>query len=219
MTRGRLILIEGLDRTGKTTQSQILLERLEPNATLIKFPERSTEIGQLIDKYLKDKSFELPDQAVHLLFSANRWEVSKKIQELLLRGTHVVLDRYVYSGIAYSAAKSVAGMDRNWCLQPDKGLLKPDLTIFLTNSDDSENEKRQGFGDERYEVTEFQREVKKQFYRVFEDLEDRPNERSTLKILDVAGRTIEQVADDVWNEVEPRLTSGINGGIDDLRYF
>lgn len=213
MTRGRLILIEGLDRTGKTTQSNILLDKLKPNATLIKFPDRSTEIGQLIDKYLTDRSFVLPDQAVHLLFSANRWEVAQSIRELLFAGKHVVLDRYVYSGIAYSAAKGVAGMDRNWCLQPDKGLLKPDLTIFLTNANVCENQSRQGFGDERYEVSEFQQEVKKQFYKVFEDLEKKQN---TLKLLNVAGKSIEQVANDIWDVVQPKVAGE---GHDAFLYF
>ena len=125
--RGKLILIEGLDRTGKSTQSVKLVEKLGPNASLLKFPDRSTQIGALINQYLTQPNFNLPDQAIHLLFSANRWEAAEKIKALLLEGKHVVLDRYVYSGVAYSAAKGTPGMDLNWCLQPDLGLLKPCL--------------------------------------------------------------------------------------------
>lgn len=209
MSRGKLILLEGLDRTGKTTQSSSLIEKLKPKATLIKFPERSTEIGSLIDKYLRDKSFELPDQAVHLLFSANRWEVAEKIKQLLLDGQHVVLDRYVYSGIAYSAAKHTERMDRSWCLQPDKGLLRPDLTIFLTNND-SENELRSGFGQERYEVSEFQQEVKRQFLKVFEELEDTIGGRKLVEVVNVTGKSIEEVSKDVWALVEPVISEPIS---------
>lgn len=197
-------MIEGLDRTGKTTQCNILIEKLNPNVALIKFPDRSTDIGILIDKYLTDKNFVLPDQAVHLLFSANRWEVAQRIRNLLLAGKHVVLDRYVFSGIAYSAAKGVAGMDRNWCLQPDKGLLKPDLTLFLTNSNVNETLSRKGFGEERYEVNDFQQEVKNQFVKVFEELD--PGSQFSQE-LDVAGKTIEQVADDIWSIVAPVISS------------
>ena len=45
------------------------------------------------------------NEAVHLLFSMNRWEMNRKLTELLDRGTNVVCDRYAYSGVAYSMAK------------------------------------------------------------------------------------------------------------------
>lgn len=53
------------------------------------------------------------------------------MEELLLGGAHVVVDRYAYSGVAYSAAKNVAGMGRQWCAAPDAGLIAPDAVIFL----------------------------------------------------------------------------------------
>ncbi|QLQ82656.1 hypothetical protein HG537_0H04190 [Torulaspora globosa] len=218
MSRGKLVLFEGLDRTGKTTQSDILVERLQPDVTLIKFPERSTEIGALIDRYLKDKTFELPDQAVHLLFSANRWEMAERIKQLLLQGTHVVLDRYVYSGIAYSAAKHTDKMDRSWCLQPDRGLPRPDLTIFLT-SDDAENELRAGFGEERYEKSEFQQEVKRQFIEVFKALEDNSQEQNLVQIINITGKSVEQVANEVWELTEPVVRAPTDSKNTEILYF
>jgi dTMP kinase len=88
--RGAFIVIEGLDRSGKSTQAKRLVERLEKTtkAKLVKFPseytthssmlltgmiDRSTPIGKMIDAYLRSQS-ELDDRAIHLLFSANRWE-------------------------------------------------------------------------------------------------------------------------------------------------
>lgn len=53
------------------------------------------------------------------------------MEEMLLGGTHLVLDRYAYSGIAYSAAKQIPGMDRQWCASADAGLIAPDAVIFL----------------------------------------------------------------------------------------
>ena len=69
-----------------------------------------------------------PDQTIHLLFSANRWESSNEIVTLMEAGKDVICDRYVYSGVAYSSAK---GLDFEWCYSSDKGLPKPDLVIFL----------------------------------------------------------------------------------------
>ncbi|AET38666.1 bifunctional thymidylate/uridylate kinase Ecym_3163 [Eremothecium cymbalariae DBVPG len=207
MRRGRLILIEGLDRTGKSTQATLLLQRLQPNAQLIKFPDRTTPIGMLIDKYLTQETFELPDQAAHLLFSANRWELGARIKELLLIGTHVILDRYVYSGIAYSAAKNIPGMDLAWCFQPDKGLVKPDLTIFFLHDEKHghELENRSGYGNERYERVEFQRAVLAQFQDMFEQLEHSGYREKHLVTLQVSGKSIDSVANDVWNAVERHL--------------
>jgi dTMP kinase len=206
MKRGALIAIEGLDRTGKTTQTEYLLNKLkEQNIKhkLIKFPERNTEIGKLINQYLTDKSFELSDQAAHLLFSANRWELVSQIKDDLQNGITIILDRYVYSGVAYTAAK---GLDFTWCLNPDKGLPKPDITIFLKFKN-SENSNRSGFGDERYEVVEFQEKVKLMFENF--GLNEEWNS------LFVDGLIKEEVHQQIWN-----LLKVIAHGTDNkIQYF
>ncbi|XP_073073892.1 thymidylate kinase isoform X3 [Manis javanica] len=74
--RGALIVLEGVDRAGKSTQSRKLVAALcaaGHRAELLRFPERSTEIGKLLSSYLEKKN-EVEDHSVHLLFSANRWE-------------------------------------------------------------------------------------------------------------------------------------------------
>lgn len=68
----------------------------------------------------------------------------------------VVLDRYAFSGFAYSVAK---GLGREWCNSPDRGLPAPDV-IFYLSLPVEEAMKRGQFGNERYEREEFQRKVK-----------------------------------------------------------
>ncbi|CAI4553976.1 BAK_1a_G0029870.mRNA.1.CDS.1 [Saccharomyces cerevisiae] len=206
--RGKLILIEGLDRTGKTTQCNILYKKLQPNCKLLKFPERSTRIGGLINEYLTDDSFQLSDQAIHLLFSANRWEIVDKIKKDLLEGKNIVMDRYVYSGVAYSAAKGTNGMDLDWCLQPDVGLLKPDLTLFLSTQDVDNNAEKSGFGDERYETVKFQEKVKQTFMKLL-DKEIRKGDES-ITIVDVTNKGIQEVEALIWQIVEPVLSTHID---------
>lgn len=208
MGRGKLILIEGLDRTGKTTQCNILYKKLQPNCKLLKFPERSTRIGGLINEYLTDDSFQLSDQAIHLLFSANRWEIVGKIKKDLLEGKNIVMDRYVYSGVAYSAAKGTNGMDLDWCLQPDVGLLKPDLTLFLSTQDVDNNAEKSGFGDERYETVKFQEKVKQTFMKLL-DKEIRKGDES-ITIVDVTNKGIQEVEALIWQIVEPVLSTHID---------
>ncbi|AJR54998.1 Cdc8p [Saccharomyces cerevisiae YJM1478] len=208
MGRGKLILIEGLDRTGKTTQCNILYKKLQPNCKLLKFPERSTRTGGLINEYLTDDSFQLSDQAIHLLFSANRWEIVDKIKKDLLEGKNIVMDRYVYSGVAYSAAKGTNGMDLDWCLQPDVGLLKPDLTLFLSTQDVDNNAEKSGFGDERYETVKFQEKVKQTFMKLL-DKEIRKGDES-ITIVDVTNKDIQEVEALIWQIVEPVLSTHID---------
>lgn len=193
--RGRLILIEGLDRSGKSTQAARLAARL--GARLFRFPDRLTVVGKLINEYLTNEECNLPDEAAHLLFSANRWEVAREMEQVLASGTSVVLDRYVYSGVAYSLAKDNLN-DAQWLLNPDRGLPKPDLTIFLTISLE-ELSLRKGWGDERYEKEAFQAKVKECFLQVL-NLDNDPS----VAIVDVGSLLIEAAESALWLLVEQR---------------
>ena len=118
--RGLLVVFEGLDRCGKTTQTKLLsksLEQIGLSVTNMRFPERSTEIGKVISAFLTNEK-KMNNEFLHLLFSANRWELRDQILNKLNQGNVVIIDRYAYSGIAYSGAK---GLDIAWCKSPDKG--------------------------------------------------------------------------------------------------
>lgn len=156
--RGALIVLEGCDRSGKTTQCSKLVETLNNMnipAKKISFPDRSTPIGSIINDYLFRK-IELPDRSVHLLFSANRWELEPEIRKQIESGVTLVVDRYSYSGVVFTSAKQC--VDFKWCCDPENGLPKPDLVMFLKLSLE-EMARRSGFGVERYENVEFQNKV------------------------------------------------------------
>ena len=118
--RGALIIFEGLDRSGKTTQSKLLsqsLKKLGLTVNNFRFPERTTDIGKMISGFLAEKK-PMGNELLHLLFSANRWELKDEIESRLYKGEVVIIDRYAFSGVAYSGAK---GLDVNWCKSSDKG--------------------------------------------------------------------------------------------------
>lgn len=160
--RGAFILFEGIDRCGKTTQSALLNTNLQAQAgkvsELIRFPDRQSSIGQVIDSYLQSKT-ELNDKAIHLLFSANRWEASANLERKLAAGTNLICDRYCYSGVAFSSAK---GLDRSWCKSCDQALPAPDCVIYLDMTVNGASQ-RGNYGEERYERIDFQTKVQEQF--------------------------------------------------------
>lgn len=189
--RGALIVFEGCDRSGKTTQVKRLVETLNKTGCtteMMRFPDRSTGIGSVINSYLTC-SEELDDRAIHLLFSANRWETEKQIQRSLAAGTNIIIDRYAYSGVAFSAAKP--GLSLNWCKQPDVGLPRPDLVVFMDVTEDVAKQ-RGGFGEERYEVAEFQRRVRQNYKQLKDEI------------------WVEVCADGSLEEVESKLLEIVN---------
>ncbi|KNC97162.1 thymidylate kinase [Spizellomyces punctatus DAOM BR117] len=191
--RGALIVFEGVDRSGKSTQTALLTQNLSSHqipSILRRFPDRTSTTGALISSYLSSTSEpELSDEAIHLLFSANRWEAVKELEDALLNGTTVIVDRYAYSGVAYTAAK---GLDLNWCKGPDKGLLTPDLVIYMEIPIEVAAT-RGGFGGERYEKIEFQEKVRGCFKQLKE-------QDPTWRVID-ADRPVEEIQKDIVGTV------------------
>ena len=202
--RGLFLVFEGLDRSGKSTQSARLAQFLEKSSLQVKkicFPNRETAIGSTINGYLQKKA-DLSDQAIHLLFSANRWEVSVDVEKWLASGTHIVCDRYAFSGVAYSAAK---GLDFGWCQQPDVGLPAPDKVFYLNVSQELAAQ-RSGFGEERYEKAEFQTKVGEQFEKFKGD--------KFWQVLD-AGREMDELENEIRKVVEGMI-EGQRGDVERL---
>ncbi|KAI8474401.1 MAG: P-loop containing nucleoside triphosphate hydrolase protein [Monoraphidium minutum] len=163
-------------------------------AELWRFPDRQgTVTGRAIDEYLSAPAAPPPpaacngggegggksggsgagtrsgaslsDQAVHMMFSANRWEKSGDLVAALRRGVTLVVDRYAFSGVAYTAAKRVPGCDLAWCKAPDAGLPAPDVTLWMALPPGTAAA-RGGFGGERYENEGFQEQVRAAFSEV-----------------------------------------------------
>lgn len=203
MKRGAFIVIEGLDRAGKTTQVRRLCDKLYSlgyNIKEIKFPDRTSPIGKMIDSYLQD-SIQIDDHAIHLLFAANRWEKSKWIQDNLSNGYTIVCDRYYHSGMVYSAAKNDQSLSLEWARTCDVGLPCPDIVFFL-DLEPSEAEKRGGYGAEKYEKKEMQERVRGIFHSLLQlDTQD-----GRMQMID-AGTSEDVVESKIFNAVNGFLES------------
>lgn len=190
--RGCFIALEGCDKSGKTTQCKLIAERLTAKNIPVRqfrYPERSTRTGALIDAYLA-KRLSLSDDRIHLLFAINRRETVDEINEYLNKGTTLIVDRYSFSGIAYSAIKK--GMEINFCKATELGLPKPDEIIFLDYI------KRSFFGDEIYENEDTQSRV----YRFYKE-----HFFNDMTVVD-ADRSVEEINNSLMTIIENVINRG-----------
>ena len=140
-----LIVLEGLDGAGKSTQVKRLREYLTQRCGLLEyihFPRYEAPVyGDLITRFLKGEfgSIEaVHPQLVALLFAEDRHGAAPAMRQALKEGKTVLLDRYVYSNIAYQCAKlkdvQERGKLRDWIFNTEYGnfeLPEPDLNLFL----------------------------------------------------------------------------------------
>jgi dTMP kinase len=125
-----MIAIEGIDQSGKRTQARILADHLKRIGTkpgIISFPIYDSPSGRQIRHYLRGKRDYSP-QALHMLYSLNRWENQTVLGNLLEKADFVIADRYTPSNLAYGVAR---GLELDWLLGLDKGLPASDLVIVL----------------------------------------------------------------------------------------
>ena len=140
-----LVVLEGLDGAGKSTQVRKLREYLESlfgSLEYIHFPRYDSPVyGELISRFLRGdfgSNETVHPQLVALLFAEDRHGAAPGMKKVLANGGTVLLDRYVYSNIAYQCAKlknSEEAADlREWIFNTEYGdfdLPRPDLNIFL----------------------------------------------------------------------------------------
>ena len=140
-----LVVLEGLDGAGKSTQVKKLRTYLESvcgGLEYIHFPRYDAPVyGDLISRFLRGdfgSNDTVHPQLVALLFAEDRHGAAPEMRERLERGETVLLDRYVYSNIAYQCAKfhtyEEAEALRKWIFDTEYGdfnLPKPDLNLFL----------------------------------------------------------------------------------------
>ncbi|XP_076654777.1 thymidylate kinase [Halictus rubicundus] len=210
IARGALIVFEGCDRAGKSTQVKMLIEALAKLNIPVQsqaFPDRTTSIGLMINDYLLKKQ-EHPPELVHLLFSANRWEFKDKILKMLHSGTTVIVDRYAASGAAYTAATT--GKSLAWCKEADRGLPSPDMVILLKVSKESQHV-RSNWGKERYENTTLQQSVASNYSQLMDSTWvtfDADQDKQTLhsQILKNVLHTIDEAKDCPVTELYKAVT-------------
>jgi dTMP kinase len=127
LRKGKIIVIEGIDKAGKTTQANLLLKKFKSKCVKFDFPDYTTPIGKEIKQFLDGKRV-YSDQVKMMLLSANRWEKKTEIERVIGKGTTIIMNRYYHSNLVYGVSK---GLELDWLVALDVGLPKADLVIVI----------------------------------------------------------------------------------------
>lgn len=223
--RAPLIVLEGIDGSGTTTQAELLVSRLDRDcgitAALTREPSRGP-IGSLLREVLSGGR-RLGSATVALLFAADRLDhVATVIEPALGTGQPVVTDRYVYSSLAYQSAE----LPLEWIARINQMAPSPDLAVYLRVSPDTAAKRRRSRGKpvELYDDDAVQLEVARRYDELLGDNPCagtwRPDEAGMWRRLgpprECLGRTVEsavldgelsldEVHSQLWTLVQMRL--------------
>ena len=190
---GRFIVFEGIDGAGKTTQIERLAAKLRAEGrkvTVTAEPTVSVSGGLLRDALGGLQKRTACEMAAMFVLDRVFHNVNPDgIQAMIEAGYDVISDRYYYSSMAYQGSQTNAEWVRDMNLRCPE-IRCPDLCVFL---DLSPEESLARIGRDRthteiYEKKEILEAVRRQFFRVFEELDDR------VTVIDTTGRSIDQVA-------------------------
>ena len=141
--KGMIIVFEGLDGSGKETQSKLLEKRLNSigiKATRMEFPDYNNKYSLFVKEYLKGDFGKCVDPyVVSMFFALDRFGMYKKVMSKYLEEGYIIIcDRYVYSNLIYQGSKIKNQESRNeffnWVLDFEYnkcGLEKEEITFFM----------------------------------------------------------------------------------------
>jgi len=180
-----LIVLEGLDGAGTTTQARRLFTHLESRGRPVHLTREPSDgpIGRLIRELLTGHHA-IPDQAIAqstfgLLFAADRLDhLQREVEPQLAAGKTVISDRWYHSSLAYQGT----GADRDWITTLNARARRPDLTIFLAVRPEVAAQRRVAAGrvQELFEDLRMQHEVEAGY-------------RATISELSSLGERIEEL--------------------------
>ncbi len=227
MEKGKLIVIEGTDCSGKETQTKLLISKLREKGISVNnfsFPNYNSPTGRIIggpylgkgyicDTYFDEGPTHVDPKVASLYYAADRKYNIDKIMFLINNGSNVILDRYIYSNMAHQGGKLDSYDDRmemyDWLDNLEFNLLslpRPDIAIFLHMPTD----KAQILKENRQESADGHEKDIEHLYsaeRAYIELARKYNIYTVECVLDDDIRSIEEINEDVFNYVFDKLKS------------
>lgn len=198
MNRGKLIVFEGLDGCGKTSQLSHLVQRLSDLCTtrhIIETREPGDSLPGMLCRGVSKRTVVIEQETEALLYAADRYEhITKEVLPQLEQGNHVICDRYYFSNFAYQTLTCDLENLLGYNKRPME-LCKPDVTLYIDVTPE-ECERRRGknrAAEELYEKVEKARVIRENYFAAFARLKD--TER--IEIIDGSG-SFEDTAEKIW---------------------
>lgn len=169
--KGKFIVLEGIDGSGLSTQSQCLKTLLESEYGLQTVSAKEPSdgpFGSVIRQVLSDRLNGIDSRSLALLFAADRIDHGhNKLIPALRQGKYVVCDRYLWSSLAYQGRD----IDFSWLETINKFACKPDLTIFIRVRPEVSLERITGsrLKTEIFEKLEILEEVYQNYIKIFKE--------------------------------------------------
>src|SRR3989344_1407856 len=139
--RGKFIVIDGTDGSGKATQTNLLLEELKTSGYEVEmtdFPQYGTKSAGLIEEYLNGKYGKVGPEAASIFYAIDRFDASFKVRQWLDEGKIVISNRYVTANAGHQGGKIDDYHDRvkffRWLDNLEYKIFaipKPDLNVIL----------------------------------------------------------------------------------------
>lgn len=142
--KGKFIVIEGTDGSGKATQAKLLYDKLTQMGHKVEpadFPQYGKKSAGLVENYLNEKygsSSEVGPYRASIFYACDRYDASFQIKKWLASGCVVVADRYVGSNMAHQGGKIKGELEKkaffDWVYDLEYNLFelpKPDINIIL----------------------------------------------------------------------------------------
>jgi len=175
LEKGKLIVLEGIDGSGTSTQAKLLYEALQKRNYPVELTSEPSDgaIGNLIRDYLKGEQIfserNLGAHSLALLFAADRLDhLGSRILPWLIRGKVVVSDRYLLSSLAYQSLDC----DLEWIKIINREAPPPDLTILLDLPVEISLKRvsQRQLWPELFEKAEIQKRVRENYLRLAREL-------------------------------------------------
>lgn len=201
--KGKFVVFEGIDGSGKSTQVEILKERMkkEGQDCYVTMEPTDSPIGSLIHQFMTGR-IKTDNRVIAALFVADRLDhllndvngIANKING----GITVISDRYYFSSYAYQSVD----LPMDWLIkanEPGSNILRPTVTVFIDTDPDLAIERiaKNRFHQELFEKKPFLIKVREKYFEAFERLK----EDEQVIVVD-GNRSVQEIAGDIWEKTQ-----------------
>ena len=203
MSKGIFIAFEGIDGSGKSTQIQILTNRIQQKGTRCyqTCEPSSGPIGSLTRQILTGR-IKTDNRVIAAMFAADRLDhllnevdgIVAKIED----GITVITDRYYFSSYAYHSVD----VPMDWVIKTNEEsakVLRPDVTVFIDIDADTAMERitKNRFHTELFEKKSRLEKVRNNYLKAFDLLKEEEN----VVIID-GTKSVEEIAEEIWQKTK-----------------